>query len=272
MPVVYPTYRPHPKRRQPIGGGLRVNWSNPVTTGLVFCSPFGDGRFLDLVAGRVPPVNVPGDNRNPTAFGSMLYTDDATSNGLRYDMSEDMNAAGFTFCFSLIPDTAGARNFGHVFLAESTSGTDITRFSQSGTTAGAFRLHLVSTQVATITVPTGVPSHVVITLDEPSNDWVVYVDGVVSNSGNAPGVRADLNRLWIGRHPSTGFTVSAPIGGFAVWRRALTAGEVKGLYEDRNSIFAARNRFVMQPAASGGVTVGSGLTSGSRLNRVRLAA
>lgn len=251
MPVMLPLTRRHPKRHQPGGHGLSIDWSNPITESLVFYCPYGDGRFVDLVRGQMPSTNAPGDNRRATAFGSMLYTNDNTSNGLLYPMAEDLNTRGFTFSATVVLDAVSIRNFGHLMLMEDSGGTDITRISQNGTTAGSFRFHAGSAQVGTFSMPTGAPVHVVATIDEPSNDWAVYVDGAVVSSGNNAGVRPDLNRLWIGRNPTSGYTFSGAFGGVAVWNRALTAAEVSRLYQDRNMLLSPVRYFGMLTAGGG---------------------
>lgn len=253
MPVAFPVARPLPRKRQP-SGDLRIDWSNPLTKNLVFYCPYGDGRFVDLVNGVVPSTNVPGDNRRATAFGSMLYTDDTSSNGFLYGLNEDIDTAGISLSFTIVPDAASIRSFGHVFLAEDTGGSDITRFSQNSTTAGSFRFHVGTSQVATVTASASVPSHIVCTLDEPSNDWAVYVNGVLSASGNLIGTRPPLQNLWVGRFSGAGYTVSGAIGGLGVWKRALRADEVAQINENRNVILTRPGGVLMLPSAVGGGT------------------
>lgn len=237
----------------------QIDWSNPLTRGLVLVLDPGTG--LNLVTNklftRTGTKQVVTRNGIVRGFGSTLGA--GASDYIPTTTSTNAAAGGaVSVAFSaFVNGISGNSLTGRIF--NNGSGVQDTIYANSSTGVFQYTRNNTTSNLANCTwsFTAGAPHHHLVTQSGGVGvNAVVYVDGVAVTvtAGSATTANATASDTWnIGNRPTGDRNLDGWIGYFYVWHdRILTAAEAASLSANPWQIFAPLPRRIWAPAASGG--------------------
>lgn len=195
--------------------------------------------ILFVISDGISDINLI-NNEQPTIHGresrasivGRTYRGIATTDGLTYDNTtgDIFNSLGYTIGSGVIK--TDTQSFGHIMSVRHSTAA-IARLSLQSTD-NTIRIHSGSDLLTTsLPITENQYTTVILTKEEPSNDYVIYRNGDIFQTGNTSGVQGNLEHINIGRIEDTadGFPFPGNIAWVGVWKRPLTSHEV-GLLEN----------------------------------------
>jgi hypothetical protein len=213
-----------------------IDWSNPITRGLVACLDANRRVLINGSETRPLTLTNPVRRASQQEYGSTTYQ--GTMQAIKAPPAASSNV---TMLSLFIPSTEVAeRTYGQ--LGQTASGNMFSVASGDGTTAGVvrFKIYLGSTRIIGASqANAGVPN-LAIARHINGQSQNLWLNGVKDTSGGT----FTGNSVGFGFY---GYNTSSGTGASilnAVWNRALTDAEIKSLSENPWQIFAPERRVV----------------------------
>lgn len=250
----------------------QINWSNPLTEKLAFDAPFWEGAGANTkeIARKLNgSIVASGATWDKNLFGTDLDFSAAASS-VNYTTPEDLNSYGDAFTIEVLAliRSAGVNGLGRVI--QKTSGTTDTATlwnlrQDGGTNALNFIIGFSGGAKGAACS---------FTADSKWHHWVfsctslstkatgtvtIYKDGVtqtlsLDNAGSGT-ISADDTNLYIGNRSSNNRNIDAKISYVRLYKRALSARDVKSLYANpwriyKRIIFPFANKITVTPPST----------------------
>ena len=251
-----------PRNRQPTGGiAPRIDWSNPITKGLVYADPGQFGR--NLVTGQqssaLTGTKVQGSASGLVrGFGSTFGTGSTDANVT----SLTTNATHRTYIITVMRNGAGGGGFGRI-LDKRTGGapSETILWSSSTSQLQYGRVHTTANALWDFpvgTLPVGAPQVIGVSYDSGStaNDPLFYVNGAQQTAAESitpSGTPVDNSDAYVigNRTNDNARNWDGWIGEVLIWDRILSPAEVLRVSQNPWQIFAPQIIWIDSPASGG---------------------
>lgn len=256
----------------------QIDWSNPITKGLVFCAPGIGGNYDDIVGKKKATATAITRKANPdgvfSAFGGASIID--------YPAFGPELPVGGSATIAWIDQPVGLSGYGTTFdFMPSGGASEILIYqgpSPYGLVAGPRGAGFIPEFTATVGVPTeGALRRLMVRCSTNLSsaavaDWAVFVGGLKCTTTTTSGISggaASANR-W-GALPGGSDFWEGVIGQKCIWNRALTDAEARSYQSNPWQLFKNPQRRLLVDATGAGPVNATG-TLASTLGDATIAA
>lgn len=250
--------------RQP--GQFRIDWSNPLTQGLVFCVPGAYGHWADLVTGRQPTITggslvpmstdrgVIGNFADSTSVDWTAFGSDeiATSTPATVAWIQQGAATSGDTVFHFHPN--GSAEAFYVYMNPGI-GSDYNFAAGAGGSSGV-QFNQVGSLVDGVTHRFClVASNGLVSLT--ASDWALfYDDAKLANTGSVAAGPGSATTIRVGALAGNSDFLAGGMGQICIWKRALSDEEARSYQANPYQIYVRRTRRSTAEPVPGGALTG----------------